>query len=242
MQKSPSQTPSPAAPPAPPVPGPTAPVVVGVPDFAALTAQLTALQVQRSALRAELNGLNRQLNSMRIDNPARPPVQQRAADVGVRMAQTEGEIARIEAQMAARQGVPGYGVPTMPPRVPNRQFDPDVAAGLMFAVIFAVLMPLSIAVARRIWKGRPVVAPAPDATIAPRFDRLEQAVDAIAIEIERVSEGQRFVTKILAERPAANSAPPSAANLNEVRALGAGPAEAIPLAERQKVGQRNTPH
>lgn len=242
MQKSPPQTPAPATPPAPPVPGPTAPVVVGVPDFAALAAQLTALQVQRSALRAELNGLNRQLNSMRIDNPARPPVQQRAADVGVRMAQTEGEIARIEAQMAARQGAPGFGVPTMPPRVPNRQFDPDIAAGLMFAFIFAVLMPLSIAVARRIWKGRPVVVPAADATIAPRFDRLEQAVDAIAIEIERVSEGQRFVTKILAERPAAAGGQGSAANLNEVRVLGAGPAEAIPLAERQKVGQRNTPH
>ena len=30
--------------------------------------------------------------------------------------------------------------------------------------------------------------------------RLEQAIDAIAIEVERVGEGQRFVTKLLAER------------------------------------------
>ena len=37
--------------------------------------------------------------------------------------------------------------------------------------------------------------------MTPRFDRLEQAVDAIAIEVERVSEGQRFVTKVLTERP-----------------------------------------
>jgi len=39
----------------------------------------------------------------------------------------------------------------------------------------------------------------------PRFDEnrlqhLEQAVDAIAIEIERISENQRFATKLLAER------------------------------------------
>ncbi|MGH7623286.1 MAG: hypothetical protein ACREMU_13165 [Gemmatimonadaceae bacterium] len=33
-----------------------------------------------------------------------------------------------------------------------------------------------------------------------RLERLEQAVEAIAIEIERVSEGQRFVTKMLSER------------------------------------------
>ena len=33
-----------------------------------------------------------------------------------------------------------------------------------------------------------------------RFERLEQAVESIAIEIERVSEGQRFVTKLLSER------------------------------------------
>lgn len=33
-----------------------------------------------------------------------------------------------------------------------------------------------------------------------RMTRLEQAVDAIAIEMERIGEGQRFVTKLLAER------------------------------------------
>jgi hypothetical protein len=35
-----------------------------------------------------------------------------------------------------------------------------------------------------------------------RFDRLEQAVDAIAIEVERMAEGQRFVSRLLTERAA----------------------------------------
>jgi hypothetical protein len=40
---------------------------------------------------------------------------------------------------------------------------------------------------------------------APRFDEnrlqhLEQAVDAIAIEVERISENQRFATKLLTDR------------------------------------------
>lgn len=34
-----------------------------------------------------------------------------------------------------------------------------------------------------------------------RLERIEHAVDAIAIEIERISEAQRFTTKLLAERP-----------------------------------------
>jgi hypothetical protein len=33
-----------------------------------------------------------------------------------------------------------------------------------------------------------------------RLERIEQAVDAMAVEVERISEGQRFVTKLLAER------------------------------------------
>ena len=38
-----------------------------------------------------------------------------------------------------------------------------------------------------------------------RLTRIEHAIDAMAIEVERISEGQRFVTKLLAER---SSAPP----------------------------------
>jgi len=33
-----------------------------------------------------------------------------------------------------------------------------------------------------------------------RLERVEQTVESIAIEMERVSEGQRFVTKLLSER------------------------------------------
>lgn len=33
-----------------------------------------------------------------------------------------------------------------------------------------------------------------------RMTRLEQAVESIALEVERISEGQRFTTKLLAER------------------------------------------
>ncbi|MFI5230556.1 MAG: hypothetical protein ACHQWU_15905 [Gemmatimonadales bacterium] len=37
--------------------------------------------------------------------------------------------------------------------------------------------------------------------LAERMNRLDNAVEAVAVEIERISEGQRFTTKLLAERP-----------------------------------------
>jgi hypothetical protein len=44
--------------------------------------------------------------------------------------------------------------------------------------------------------------------IDQRLERIEQAVEAIAIEMERVSEGQRFTTKLLADRaPQSTSVP-----------------------------------
>ncbi len=36
--------------------------------------------------------------------------------------------------------------------------------------------------------------------ISGRLERIEQAIEAIAVEVERVSEGQRFTTRLLSER------------------------------------------
>ena len=59
--------------------------------------------------------------------------------------------------------------------------------------------------------GRPLVSawakkleneskrPALPAEVANRLERMEQSIDAIAVEVERISEGQRFTTKLLAE-------------------------------------------
>jgi hypothetical protein len=34
---------------------------------------------------------------------------------------------------------------------------------------------------------------------SPRLERIEQAIDAVAVEIERIAESQRFVTRLLSE-------------------------------------------
>ncbi len=55
----------------------------------------------------------------------------------------------------------------------------------------------------KMWLQQSEGSSIPDADLKEMRDgigQLQQAVDAIAIEVERLSEGQRFTTKLLAER------------------------------------------
>jgi hypothetical protein len=221
---------------------PPPPAVGQVPDLAGMQAQLADLGIQATALRATLRGLNRQLNAMRIDNPARAGLQQQAADVGAQLARVEGKMAEIQARIGVVAGVSpdrvteqGTIAPASSPGPFRRNADPDMIAGMSFVLAMCLVLPISIGIAKRIWRGRPTPAAPRQDDIAPRLDRLEHAVESIAIEIERVSEGQRFVTRILAERPAQ-----SQAALGEAQpplALGAGPAEPVRVNDGQAVKQ-----
>jgi hypothetical protein len=54
-------------------------------------------------------------------------------------------------------------------------------------------------------RGRQQAVPDPSRQleeIVARIERLDSAVEAVAVEVERISEGQRFTTRLLAERPA----------------------------------------
>lgn len=78
---------------------------------------------------------------------------------------------------------------------------------LTFAQVMAVIVMSTAGfvgiglIARILWRlgsrAKTRVLPAVD---DPRLDRLEAAVDAIAIEVERISESQRFTVGLLSER------------------------------------------
>jgi len=75
----------------------------------------------------------------------------------------------------------------------------DVAiAAIVMGTMSAMVLPLVRAWARRL-EGRAAAA-LPLRDVEERLDRIERAVESIAVEVERVSEGQRFVTKLLAEK------------------------------------------
>lgn len=224
------QGPVPArAPQAPSPPGTPVPSLPPTADLAQLTSQLADLTVQRAGLKAQWDGLRRQLDNMLQTNPARPGVQQEWADVGSQLAQVDGQLAAVNARIRQRTGRDGLNEESRQPPMPRRGPDPDLAVAGGIAIMLALVLPLSISYAIRMLRRNPAPRGQPMGDFGPRFDRLEHAVDAIAIEVERVSEGQRFVTKILAERPAASHAEPLA--------LGAGPAEQIHVQDRQGVRQ-----
>ena len=87
--------------------------------------------------------------------------------------------------------------------------DPDISKLAQVAVLagacaaFAVTL-LIVARAGFAWT-RPRPRALPDQAAAPavddaRFARLEDAVDSIAIEVERIAEAQRFTAKLMSER------------------------------------------
>jgi flagellar biosynthesis/type III secretory pathway M-ring protein FliF/YscJ len=84
---------------------------------------------------------------------------------------------------------------------PSPRQEKMMFAGFIIVVLAAVAIfyPLMRAFARRLERGGRR-AEAIDLGSAERLARIEQAVDAIAIEIERISEGQRFTTKLLTAR------------------------------------------
>ena len=71
--------------------------------------------------------------------------------------------------------------------------------------ITAIGWPLARAAAKRMEEGSSQAHIPVEVTA--RLERMEQAIDSIAVEVERISEGQRFTTKLLAERVAPPAAP-----------------------------------
>lgn len=139
----------------------------------------------------------------------------RIADVDKRIADLDRQLAQTEAVIGRVAGVPGAIVE--PPEVMQTGPDEDIVAlGVMLALFF----PLVVAYSRRIWRraGAPRAVASLPAEWSQRMDRLEQSVDSIAIEVERVSEGQRFMTRVITE-----------GNRGGAQPLEAGIREAVPV-------------
>jgi hypothetical protein len=193
-------------------------------DLGTLQGQLANLRAEQAGLQAQWRGLKSQLDNMLRSNPARPGVQQQWADVGVQLARVDGDVAALQARIALKQGLP-VGTPSVGARSPWN--NPGTIIPVVSVVSLVMLLPISVAWAKRIGRRAPTTAPIPN-DVTTRLERIEQAVDTIAIEVERISEGQRFVTKIMVERPS-----------QQPLALGAGEAPAKPIVVPEHERVRN---
>lgn len=140
-----------------------------------------------------------------------------AAREQVRAAQEQARIAQDEARIVTEQartrevvrvqtpGGPAQGreIIMVPPRFPVQETIPHeaVVLGLSFFLMLAVMvigLPIARAFARRMDR-RPLPTP-PNPELAAQLQRIEHAVEAMAIEVERISESQRYVARIQADR------------------------------------------
>ena len=71
---------------------------------------------------------------------------------------------------------------------------------MVFVGLMATLGCITKVILTAMNRRKPSLSDAKVDDIALRLARMEQAIDATAVEIERISEAQRFTTKLLVER------------------------------------------
>ena len=228
---------TPAAPPAPAAP----PVIVDG-QLRTLDAApgahelLMAMQAQRDELREQLQQLEgkreeitEQIRENRSQGMDISGLEQRVKEIDGRISAIDQQIAMADAAVAKAAAVPGAVVAPLPDPFVAHQGPPDGAFVMGGLFIVFVLMPIALAFSRRLWRRGAATTPALPADVNDRLRAIEHAVESVAVEVERIGEGQRFMSRVFTERGGPNAEP---------RALGEGAAPVIDVAQRQKVAEQ----
>ncbi|MEP6781980.1 MAG: hypothetical protein ABJC26_18925 [Gemmatimonadaceae bacterium] len=182
---------------------------------AEVSKQLTSAMSRRADLAHDL----RRTNSLAQDG-----VLAHIKQLDGRILQLESDLDGVGRQISAHSTT---SQSTLPPVLPNNNpfgISSDDMIPIVVVFTIFVLCPIALSFSRMLWKrGSRPQAPLANRDSDLRMERVEQAVDAIAVEIERISEGQRFVTQLLS-KPAPNAL-----------GLGQPVAEPIRIASREEV-------
>ncbi|HEX7938297.1 MAG TPA: hypothetical protein VF483_04845 [Gemmatimonadaceae bacterium] len=188
---------------------------------------LAAYKSRRSELNNQLVELTvrRDLLTQQLRNASGPQVQELNAqltEVGHRnsaVIKSLGEIddainklltnSPVVVSGAPTEGVTVPGIAIVPPPVTGVQLPPDAWLGVAGVAVVAMVVTL--------WRTmrRPVFSLS--STDVGRLEKLQQSVDAIALEVERLGESQRYVSRVLSEN----------------RIIGAGAAESVGALKRE---------
>jgi len=190
-----------------------------------MQAQREELGNQLERLRDRRNNITSELGNSETRGADRLGLEMQLQGIDARIVQVDKAISEAEEAVAQAAAVPGAVSGLRQQERLRRREDEQgeipeeffVLGGMMIAVIG---IPMSIAHARRIWRRGATAVAALPAELMERMSRVEQGVESIAIEVERIGEGQRFMTRVLSEGAAG-------------RAIGSAPAEPIrqPLRE-----------
>lgn len=166
--------------------------------YEGLTNQRNLLNEQLSGLESERDALNNQIQRGNVQGASRIGVESRIAEIDKRISDVEKQIAQVDAQRASAAAVPG-AIVVRPREMIVRNGPPEEAYFLGGMFMILVFFPLSVAIARRIWKQASRTVAAIPSDLMNRLARIENAVEASAVEIERIGEGQRFITKLFGD-------------------------------------------
>lgn len=228
-------TTAPAAPPAPTAP--LAATQVAVPQTAA---ELRGLIMKRSELESQMRSLTERRQELHSQRQRMGRLEgqghdNRIALIDDQTTQIEREVLQLNAAIAqgtATVGAVADGEQFAGTSDLSRQLSRDVrnaaedaVMGTMFGSAAGLLAIFIVwrGIRRFIWKKKPApavtAAAVPDQS--PRLEQLQQSVDVIALEVERISEAQRYLAKVLNER-----------------ALGAGEAQPVSSKSREAAPER----
>ena len=172
--------------------------------------EMNALIVRRDQLNEQLENVTDRRNDLieqmrTAPNVAMAGLQSQLSVLEARILQLENDIATTGQEIAAAS--PQLVAMAREPQDEdtNGSFDDGVGAGVAGSVgVMAVILFFLFRRFRRSPRNR---APLMIAADSQRLQRVEQGMEAMAIEIERISEGQRFVTKLLSEQRSAEPSP-----------------------------------
>jgi hypothetical protein len=174
-------------------------------------AQRRELSNQLDELESTRRQITSQLQELDQGSADRKPLENRLNDVDARIKAVDQMIAGNAAQLAQAAAVPG-AVVEHPPPIP--QGPPDEVYVLTGIFLFVAIFPLSIAFARRIWRRSAAAVTSLPRDITDRLQRMEQAIEATAVEVERIGEGQRFITRLFTEGENVKAIPAKSADRN----------------------------
>ena len=156
-----------------------------------LSRQLTSVQSRRDEVATELRRTTAQ-------SPSAKGLEQRLGVMDERIVQLERDIAANGRELAR---APGELVSEEATAERYGPFSSGQLTAISIVSIVSVWGPLAWAAARIMVKRSNQPKPSPQLLEGTaRLERIEQAVDAMSIEIERISEGQRFVTQLMSSK------------------------------------------
>lgn len=173
-------------PPVPPVPGFSQPAV-----DPALAVQV--MRGEMAVLRKEMNDLASQLVPG-MTNAREEAIQDQLSATRDRLESLQSQLDRTLSGQPMIT-VTEVAAPEPGPAIPSEVME-VIQWSMLTLVIIALGTPIVRMIARRLeGRGRGE----PSSASGQRMDRLEQAVDAVAIEVERISEGQRYTNRMISE-------------------------------------------